>query len=72
MNECYGRVTTTTKLCKIDQRNTYYWAKKECILSCRPHLDIKEVKILTKSDVPEGIKMGIKAELGVNVVEHKE
>ena len=27
-NEWYGKVTTTTKLCKIGQRNIYYWAKK--------------------------------------------
>ena len=72
MNERYGKVVTTTKQYKIGQRNTYYWAKKRYILSRRPHLDIKEVKILTKSDVPEDIKMGIKPEFGVKVVEHKE
>ena len=38
----------------------------------RPHLDIKEIKIITKSDVPEDIKMGIKTEFGVKLVEHKE
>ena len=58
----YGKVTTTTKQYKIDQRNTYYWAKKRCILSRRPHLDIKEVKILTKSDVPQDIKMRTQTE----------
>ena len=42
------------------------------MLSRRPHLDIKEVKILTKSDIPEDIKMGIKIELEVRVFEHKE
>ena len=56
-NEWYGKVTSTTKQYKIGQRNTYYWAKKRCILSRRPHLDIKEVKILTKSDVPEDISL---------------
>ena len=47
-------------------------AKKRCILSRRPHLDIKEVKILTKSDVPEDNDMGIKTEFRVKVVEQKE
>ena len=42
------------------------------MLSRRPHSDIREVKILTKFDVPEDIKMGIETELGVKVVEHKE
>ena len=46
--------------------------QKECILSRRPHLDIKEFKILTKYDVPEGIKMRIETEFEVKVVEHKE
>ena len=50
----------------------YYCAKKRCILSCRPYLDIKEVKILTKSNAPENIKMGIETEFGVKVLEHKE
>ena len=48
-NDWYGKVTNSTKQYKIGQRNTYFWAKKRCILSRRPHLDIKEVKILTKS-----------------------
>ena len=61
-NEWYRKVTTTTKVCKIDHSNTYYWTKKRCIFSRRPHLDIREVKILTKSYVPEDIKMGIKTE----------
>ena len=42
------------------------------ILSCRPQLNIKEIKILTKSDFPEDKKKGIKTEFGVKVVEHKE
>ena len=71
-NEWYGKVTTTTKLCKIGQWNTYYGVKKRCILTLRPHLEVKEVKVLTKSDVPEDIKMGIKTEFGVKIVEHKE
>ena len=70
--EWYRRVTTTTKQYKIGQRSTYYWAKKRCILSRRPHLNIKEVKTLTKSDVPEDNKMGIKREFEVKGVEHKE
>ena len=39
--EWYRKVTTTTKQYKIGQRNTYYWAKKRCLLSCRPQLNIK-------------------------------
>ena len=42
------------------------------MLSRKPYLDIKEVKILTKSDVPEDIKMVIKIEFEVKVVENKE
>ena len=42
------------------------------MLSRIPNLDIKEVKILPKSDASEIIKMGIKTEFGVKVVEHKE
>ena len=57
-NERYGKVTTT-----IGQRNNYYWSKKRYILSRRPHLDIKEVKIFIKSDVPEDIKRGSKQSL---------
>ena len=71
-NEQYGKVINTTKKDKIGQRNTCYQAKKRSILSRRPHLNMKEVKILTKSDNPEHIKIGIKTELGVKVVEHKE
>ena len=71
-NEWYGKVTTITKQYKIGQRNTYNWAKKGCILSRGPHLDIKEAEILTKSDVPQDIKMRIKTKFGVKVVEHKE
>ena len=70
--EWYGKVTTTTKQYKIGQKGTYYWAKKRCIPSRRPHLDIKEVKILIKSDVPEDTDIGIKTEFGVKVAEHKE
>ena len=71
-NERYGKVINTTKKDKIGQRNTYYQAKKRSILSRRPYLNIKEIKILTKSDVPEHIKIGIKTEFEVKVVEHKE
>ena len=46
--------------------------KKRCILSRRPHLDIKQVKILTESDVPEEIKIGIETGFEVKFVEHKE
>ena len=70
--EWYGKVATTTKQYKIGQRNTYYCAKRRCILIRRPHLDIKEIKIITKSDVPEDIKMGIETGFGVKLVEHKE
>ena len=70
--KCYGKVATTTKQHKIGQRNTYYCAKRRYILIRRPHLDIKEIKIITKSDVPEDIKMGIETEFGVKLVEHKE
>ena len=31
-NEWYGKVTTTSKLCKIGQRNTYYWPKRDAYL----------------------------------------
>ena len=48
-----GKVATATNQHKTDQRNTYYCAKKICILIRRQHLDVKEVKIITKSDVPE-------------------
>ena len=71
-NKWYGKVTTTTKQYEIDRRNSHYRAKKRCILSRRPHLDIEEVKILTKSDVPEDIRMVIKTDFEVKVVEHKE
>ena len=71
-NQWYRKAINTTKENKIIQRNTYYQAKKRCILSRRSHLGIKEVKILTKSDAPEDIKMGVKTEFGVKVVEHKE
>ena len=56
------KVMNATKQYIIGQRSTYYRAKKRCILSCRPHLDIKKVKILTKSDVPEDIKLGLRWE----------
>ena len=62
----------TTKKYKIGQRNKYYCAKKGCILICKPHLDIKEVKIITQSDFLEDIKIGIETEFGVELVEHKE
>ena len=70
--EWYGKVATTTKQYKIGQKNTYYCAKRRCTLIRRPHSDIKEIKIITKSDVPEDIKMGIETEFGVKLVEHKE
>ena len=50
----------------------YYCAKKRYILIRRPHLDIKEVKIITKSDVPEDIKVGIEPEFGVKLIKHKQ
>ena len=56
----------------VGQRNTYYCAKKRYILIRRPHLDIKEVKVVTKFDVPEDIKMGIEPEFGVKLIKHKE
>ena len=59
----------TTKQYKIGQKNTHYCAKRRCILIRRSHLDIKEIKIITKS---ENIKMGIETEFGVKLVEHKE
>ena len=67
--EWYGKVATTTKQYKIGQKNTYYCAKRGCILIRRSHLDIKEIKIITKS---ENINMGIETEFGVKRVEHKE
>ena len=70
--EWYRKVTTTTKQYKIGQRNTYYCAKRRCILIRRPHVDVKEIKIITKSDVPEDIKMRTEAEFGVKLGEHKE
>ena len=33
---------------------------------------MKKIKILTKSDFPEDIKVRIKTEFGVKIVEHKE
>ena len=68
----YRKVTVTIKQCKIARRNTYYCAKKEMHTCRRPHLDIKEVKILTESDVLEDIKMGIETGFEVKIVEHKE
>ena len=38
------------------------------ILSCTPQLNIKEIKILTKSDFPEDIRD--QTEFEVKVVEH--
>ena len=32
----------------------------------------KKIKIITKSDLPEDMKMGIETEFGVTLVEHKE
>ena len=58
-NMWYGKVTSTTKQYKIGYKITYYCAKKRFILSRTPHLDKKKVKILTESDVPVDIKMGI-------------
>ena len=66
------KIATTTKQHKIGQKNMYYCAKRRCILIRRPYLDIKEKKIITKSDVREEIKMGIKTEFGVKLLEHKE
>ena len=60
---------TTTKQYKIGQKDTYYCAKRWCILICRSHLDIKEIKTINKS---ENIKIGIETEFGVKLVEHKE
>ena len=67
--EWYGKVATTTKQYRIGQKNTYCYAKRGCILIRRSHLDIKEIKIITKS---ENIKMGIETKFGVKLVEHKE
>ena len=39
--------------------------------SCRPYLDIKEVKILNESDVCENIKKEIINGFGIKAVEHK-
>ena len=64
-NKWYGKVTSTTNQYKIGQNNTYYYAKRRCILSSRPQLDIKKIKIITKPDVWVDIKMGIKTEFGV-------
>ena len=68
--EWHKKVTTNTKHYKIGERNTYQWTKKRCLLSCRPQLNIKDIKILTKSDFPEDMKIGIKTEFGVKVLEH--
>ena len=58
--EWYKKVTNTTKQCKIGYKDMYYCA----ILSCRPHSDIKEVKILTKSDVlPRTLRWVLKQSL---------
>ena len=70
--EWYGKVATTTKQYKIGQRNTYYFAKRRCIVIRRPHLDMKEMKIITKSDVLEDVMMTIETEFGGKLVEHKE
>ena len=52
--EWYGKVATTTKQYKIGQKNTYYCAKRRCILIRRSHLDIKEIKVITKSEDMDG------------------
>ena len=70
--EWYEKIATTTKQYKIGQRNTYYCAKRRCILIRRPNLEVKEIKIITKSDVLEDIKMESETEFGVKLVEHKE
>lgn len=61
--EWCGKVTSTNKQYKIGQRNAYYCAKSWCSLSLRPYLDM-----LTKTDVPEDIKIGMETEF---VDEHK-
>ena len=65
------KIATTTKQHKIGQKNMYYCAKRRCILIRRPYLDIKEKKIITKSDVREEIKMGIKQSLEQNFLNIK-
>ena len=42
------------------------------MLSCRPQLNIKEIKILIESDFLEDIKVGGSKQFGVKVVGHKE
>ena len=49
---------------KIGQKSMYYCAKRIYILIRRSFLDIKEIKIITKS---EDIKMGIESEFGVKL-----
>ena len=51
--------------------NTYYCTKKRCTRSPEKHLDIRKVKILTKSNVSEENKVGIETEFGVKFVEHE-
>ena len=53
------KVRATNKQYKIEQNNTYYFAKERCLLSRRPHLDIKEVEILTQFDLTDDIKIVI-------------
>lgn len=70
MLKLYDKVTTTDNQCKIGRKKTYSCAKKRYLLSRRPYLDVKEVEILTQSDVPED--MEIETKVRVKVVELKE
>ena len=68
----YGKGTVTNKQYKIDQKKTFYYAKKRCLLSGRPYLEAKEVEILNESDILKNIKKGIITGFGIKAVEHRE
>ena len=66
------KVTAPNKQNQIGRRNTYYYTKKRCLLTCRSYLDFRKVDILTKCYVLEDIQMEFEAKFRIKVVEHKE
>ena len=54
---------------KVKKKNTYYWTKRRCLLSCRPYLDVQKVEIINKSDVLEDIRKIIITGFGIKAVQ---
>ena len=69
--EWHGKVTTTNKQYKVNQRNTYCCAKKK-VFTRSQTIITRKVEIQIKSDNRGGIKMGIETDFGIKVIEYKE